>query len=56
MVANNEERSAVVGFRKTHFLYVVGVIDLSRRDLEDKVIQDLEPQVEGWESSCLTLS
>lgn len=27
-------------------MYVVGVIDMSRRDIEDKVFQDLEPLVE----------
>jgi len=32
---------------KTHFLYVVGVIRVSRRDIEDKVFKDFEPLVEG---------
>jgi len=28
-------------------LYVIGVIDVSRRDIEDKVFKDVEPLVEG---------
>lgn len=40
------ERSPEWVSSKTHFLYVIGVIAVSRRDIEDRLFRDFEPLVE----------
>lgn len=34
-----------MGFYLTHFLYVIGVISVGRREIEDRLFQDFEPLV-----------